>query len=306
VKELGLLLPIVTPCNARGEVDVPGLKDLCAHFSAAGCHSFFAAGSTGRGPWFSRAQRERICRTVSACKRPGAPVFAGCMASGLTDMLDNARAMAGAGADIAVLTAPGYFQYSQAEIEAIFLAFADASPLPVMIYDIPAFTGTGLDMGMVRRLAVHPNVVGFKDSSGQLDRFRCLAAARANRGSFYLLQGKEHLLADALAAGASGFVVSLMHVDAILFARLYDAVRAGDAARAASLQAAVTALYEVLGGCFRRRPETSTMFHFFNYILKKKGVCGNILLAHEGQTPEWLAQEAERGMGICKMIQEQP
>jgi len=300
VKTLGLLLPIVTPCDARGEVDVEGLKALCAHFNAAGCHSFFAAGSTGRGPWFSRAQRETICRTVAECRRPGAPVFAGCMASGLPDMLDNARAMAGAGADIAVLTAPGYFQYGQAEIEAIFLRFADASPLPVMIYDIPAFAGTALDMEMVRRLAAHPRIVGFKDSSGELDRFRRLAAALANGDGFYLLQGKEHLLADALAAGASGFVVSLMHVDAALFARLYAAARQGDAPRAGAIQQKVTALMEVLLGCFRRRPETSTMFHFFNHILRKKGVCGNILLAHEGETPKWLAREAERGLHICR------
>ncbi len=299
MKELGLLLPIVTPCDARGEVDVDGLKALCAHFSAAGCHSIFAAGSTGRGPWFSRPQRERICRMVAECRRPGAPVFAGCMASGLPAMLENARAMAGAGADIAVLTAPGYFQYSQAEIEAIFLEFADASPLPVMIYDIPAFTGTGLDMDMLRRLARHGNVVGFKDSSGEIERFRRLAAELGGRGSCYLLQGKEHLLADALAAGASGFVVSLMHADPGLFARLYAAARAGDTARAAELQRTVTALYEILVGCFKRRPETSTMFHFFNHILKKNGVCRNILLAHEGNTPEWLAWEADRGLSVC-------
>ena len=300
MKDLGLLLPIVTPCDARGDVDVAGLRALCAHFTAAGCHSLFAAGSTGRGPWFSRAQREQICRTVAECGPPDAPVFAGCMASGLPDMLDNARAMADAGADVAVLTAPGYFQYSQAEIEATFLAFADASPLPAMVYDIPAFAGTSLDMDMVRRLAAHPNVVGFKDSSGQMDRFRRLATALRDRGSFFLLQGKEHLLADALAAGASGFVVSLMHVDAGLFARLYAAARAGDTARAAALQETVTALMDLLVQCFRQRPETSTMFHFFNHILRKKGVCGNILLAHEGPTPEWIAVEAERGMEICE------
>lgn len=89
------------------------------------------------------------------------------MASGLADMLDNARAMADAGAQFAVMTAPGYFNYS----------------------------------------------IGFKDSSGDLERFRALAGMLEGKRDFYLLQGKEHLLADALEGGASGFVVSLVQIE---------------------------------------------------------------------------------------------
>lgn len=138
MRELGLLLPIVTPCDARGEVDVDGLKALCAHFNDAGCHSLFAAGSTGRGPWFSRPQRETICRTAADCRRPGAPVFAGCMASGLPDMLENARAMAGAGA----LTAAGRLDWRPAVTHRVALTDIHAGldlmkrkeSLKVMVY----------------------------------------------------------------------------------------------------------------------------------------------------------------------------
>ncbi|MHB0913158.1 MAG: dihydrodipicolinate synthase family protein [Armatimonadota bacterium] len=301
MKELGILVPVVTPCGKSGEVDADGLKSVCGYMLGAGCNAIFAAGSTGRGPWFSRDDRATICRTVAECS--DVPLFAGCMASGLSEMLENARAMKDSGADIAVLTAPGYFAYSQSEIESIFLRFADASPLPVMIYDIPAFTGTKLDMGMVERLARHGNVTGFKDSSGDMQGFTGLADALCNLGDFYLLQGKEHLLADSLLSGASGFVVSLVHAEPELFVRLYRAARAGDLETAKRLQEKVTELMGILVGCFGRRSETSTMFHFMNHILKKRGICENILLAHEGETPLWIEEEAEKAVQLCEQLE---
>ena len=296
MKDLGVLVPLATPCRRDGDVDIGGIKSLCAYLADASCHSFFAAGSTGRGPWFSRPQRERICRAAAECRRPGMPLFAGCMASGLPDMLENARAMRNAGADIAVLTAPGYFQYSQDEIEAIFLRFADASPLPVMIYDIPAFAGARLHIEMVRRLAAHENVVGFKDSSGDMAAFERLADALAERDAFFLLQGKEHLLLDSLSCGASGFVVSNVHMNPGPFVELLRAARADLIERARSLQARITALYEWVISCFDRRPGTSTLFHVLNVALQEQGVCTNILLDHEGETPDWLRRETIRAL----------
>jgi len=303
MKELGVLVPIVTPCHKDGTVDTDGLKSVCGYVRQAGCDAIFAAGSTGRGPWFSRVDRRHICRTVAECAGSGTPVFAGCMASGLPDMLENAKAMADSGANVAVLTAPGYFQYSQEEIEAIFLRFADHSPLPVMVYDIPAFTGTKLDMAMVDRLARHGNVTGFKDSSGEMESFGRLAGALANLDDFCLLQGKEHLLAESLLAGASGFVVSLVHVDPGMFVQLYQAARARKMNRVERIQESVSMLMQVLVSAFEQRPEISTMFHFLNYILHKKGVCQNIVLEHEGECPDVAVEKAEEAMQLCSELE---
>ena len=223
-------------------------------------------------------------------------MFAGCMASGLEDMLENADIMASAGADVAVLTAPGYFRYSQTEIEAIFLKFADSSQLPVMIYDIPAFTGTHLDLEMILRLSEHPKVIGFKDSSGDMDTFRSLAKALSGCKDFYLLQGKEHLLLDSLRAGASGFVVSLVHMDPRPFVELLRVARVGSAQRAEAFQARITSLMNWVVSCFKRRPETSTLFHVLNAALCARGVCKNILLEHEGDTPPWLREETQTAL----------
>lgn len=295
---LGVLVPIVTPCSRDGRIDKDGLRSVCDCVLQAGCNAIFAAGSTGRGPWFDRKDRMCICRTVAEYIGDGVPLFAGSMASGLSEMLENARAMADSGAHVAVITAPGYFSYSQKEIEAIFLRFADRSPIPVVVYDIPAFTGAKLDLEMVRRLAEHGNIIGFKDSSSDMCRFTELLNALGADSRFCLLQGKEHLLADSLVAGASGFVVSLVHVSPELFVSFYRAVRSGDASMAEKLQGKVTELMRVLNGCFERRAETSTMFHFLDQILRRKGVCENICLDFEGECPGWLAEEAVKALDV--------
>lgn len=290
MKELGIVAPIVTPCNRSGEPDLDGVRAVCDDLLGAGIHGIFVAGSTGRGPWFSREHCARICRTVAGHIPSSTPLFAGCMDSGLPGMLENARAMADAGATVAVATAPGYFNYSPQEIETIFTQLADACPLPVMIYDIPGFSGTKLGLGFVLRMARHENVVGFKDSSADFARFEKLLAALAEPSDFWLLQGKENLLADSILAGASGFVVSLLHINAKPFVALYEAARSGNAPMAQQCQARVSVLFEIVNNCFARRPETSTLFHLINAALRQRGVCDNILLEHEGETPDWIKE----------------
>ncbi len=150
------------------------------------------------------------------------------------------------------------------------------------------------------RLADHNNVIGFKDSSEDYERFVRLIQGFAGIPNFWLLQGKENLLRDSLRDGASGFVVSLLHVSPEPFVQLYRAALAGDEGRAQELQARVTGLYHLLIGAFKRRPETSTHFHLLNAVLRRRGVCENIVLEHEGDAPDWLEAEMEKAIRIAE------
>lgn len=302
MKNLGILVPIVTPCNRNGKIDLTGFKNVCREMLKTGCDNIFVSGSTGRGPWFSRVDRTKICRAAADLVKGRSPVFAGCMASGLPEMLENTRAMLDAGADIAVLTAPGYFNYSHKEIEIIFREFADQSPLPVLFYDIPVFVGVKLDLNMVIRLSRHQNVIGFKDSSGDAERFRKMTRAFKELRDFYLLQGKEHLLLKSLQAGASGFVVSLVHVDPRPFAALYAAARSEKVKTAEEIQKTITKVMRLIAKSINRRPEVSTIFHFINFALRRRRVCDNILLEHEGSCPKWLAANASEAIEGCAEI----
>lgn len=298
-RDLGVLVPIVTPCSPQGEPDLAGVQAVCRDMLTHGCGSIFVAGSTGRGPWFSLADRARICAAAAAVVDGDAPLFAGCMAAGPSAMIENAKAMADVGADVAVVTAPGYYAYGPDEVERIFLRVADSCPLPVMIYDIPDFAGMKLDWRMVNRLADHDNVIGFKDSSGDMARFTELVRVLAAQTDFYLLQGKEHLLAESLLAGCSGFVVSLVHIDPRPFVALADAARAGEPARARQLQESIRELFELAVASFARRAPTSTLFGILNAALRERGVCENILLEHEAELPGWIQEHAVRALAIC-------
>ena len=307
--DLSIVLPVVTPCSRAGEVDLEGLRSVCRAMVDAGCTGIFVASSTGRGPWFNRDERSRMCRAAADAIGDRATVLAGCMASGLSDMLENARAAAGAGAQVAVVTAPGYFNYNVQEVEQIFSRFADACPLPVMIYDIPGFARVKLDGQMLVRLAHHGNIIGFKDSTEDFERFQWLLSAVvpcfrkgavSDRGGFLLLQGKERLLAESLRLGASGFVVSILHIAPHLFVALSRAAHAGNVPLAANHQAGVNRLMILIEQCFVRRPETSTFFHLLNWTLRHKGICQNILLDHEGDCPDWLADAGQQAQDICR------
>ena len=299
MKQLGVIVPIVTPCTPAGKIDVGGLQAVCDDQMNAGCHGIFVNGTTGRGPWFSRKDRMTICKTIAGRIKKGTPLMAGCMAAGLDEMLGNAKAMADCGAHMAVATAPMYFPYSGKELESIFLKFADASPIPIIIYDIPDLTGTGLKPELLVKLAKHQNVAGFRDSSANYDNFKqLLDTLGASVPDFLLMQGKEHLLKDSLVAGASGFVVSLLHVNPRPFVALYNAVQKGDEQTAQRMQEVIKEIMECCKVCFAKAGNFSTLSHFLNTALKMRGINVNICLEHEGECPDWLAEKARQAVEL--------
>jgi dihydrodipicolinate synthase/N-acetylneuraminate lyase len=300
MKELGPVVPIVTPCTPDGELDFDGFRNVCEEMLQAGCTGIFIAGSTGRGPWFSSKQMQSLCRVAADQIRGRAVLLAGCSSTGLPGMLENARSMADAGAQMAVATVPGYFHYDQAETEKIYTEFANASPLPVIVYDIPEFTNVKLANEMLLHLAGHENVIGFKDSSADFARFQILVDSLQSFPDFYLMQGKENLLADSMKIGASGFIVSLIHLEPAPFVNLYRAVRAGNIEIADTIQREINKVIDLVKQTIDRRPESSTLFHMLNYALKQRQVVGNILLTHDGEVPAWVIENTQSAIDICK------
>jgi dihydrodipicolinate synthase/N-acetylneuraminate lyase len=307
MKDLGPVVPIVTPCNSDGSPDVDGFKSVCADMLQAGCKGIFVAGSTGRGPWFSISNRVKVCKAAVEQTQGKVAVFAGVTSSGLPGMLENTLALADAGAQYAVATVPTYFHYNQAEIEMIYSKFADQSPLPVMVYDIPEYTNVKLANDMVMRLAKHGNIAGFKDSSADLERFKGLIEALQGSKDFYLMQGKENLIAESLKIGASGFIVSLMHIDPRPFVGIYQAVHAGNDLLAQALQLEINKVIKLVRETIDQRPESSTLFHMLNYSLQKRGICQNILLDVDDKAPAWVYENAQQSLDLCnnaaKLIQ---
>lgn len=292
-QRMGAVVPIVTPVDAMGRPDTAAVAEVASAVSAAGCRHVMVCGSTGRGPWFSPADRARICRAARPAI-PASTLLAGCMGAGVEEILANIDAMAMAGADIAVVTAPYYFRYSPVEIERILITVAERAVLPILLYDIPEFVDSGLTVTALARLLAHRNIVGLKDSSAGIERFRALASALVDTETI-LLQGKEPLLAESLGLGASGFVVSFVHCHPAAFAALADRATPNDTSAAQPLQAAVTAVYQryVASIAEHAAPQTSSLFFFLEHALRLSGLDVRLTLAHEGNPADWTIELAE-------------
>ncbi|MGB6122405.1 MAG: dihydrodipicolinate synthase family protein [Bacteroidota bacterium] len=300
MKYFGVLVPLVTPCSRSGDIDLRGVRAVCDDMLGAGSTGLFLMGSTGRGPWFGREDRARLCKAVTEHVGPDVPIFAGCMDNGLKQMVEHAKGAADAGAHFAVVTPPGYFQYEQHEIETILMRFADASPLKVLLYDVPVYTGSQLALDSITRLMRHGNIVGMKDSTADEGRLQEVLGVIRDAEGVYFLQGKEHLLATTMLSGGSGVVTTFSHFLPRPFVTLCGTALSGGKETAEAIQRQITRLYQLVVGCLEKRPGISTLFHMVNIALQRRSVCRNIMLEHEGECPGWLREETARAMEISE------
>jgi 4-hydroxy-2-oxoglutarate aldolase len=146
------------------------------------------------------------------------------------------RQVAALGVDAVMVVTPGYFKgrMSGAALEAHYRAVADASPVPVLLYSVPANTGVDLPQESVAQLSDHPNIIGLKDSGGEITKIGWMVGA--TRPGFQILAGSAGFLLPALAVGAVGTVAALANIAARELAALVEQFRAGDLAGARELQ----------------------------------------------------------------------
>jgi 4-hydroxy-2-oxoglutarate aldolase len=238
----GVFAPVVSTFDAAsGALGRTAFqRNVRAHL-AAGLAGVVVAGSSGEAALLDEDER----RTLVAWAREAAgsaPVIAGVGAESTRATVRRAREAAEAGADLVLAVAPHYYgrRMTDEALYAHFAALADASPRPVLLYNIPVYAHLVLSPALVARLAVHPNVAGMKDSAGDLDAFAGYAASRGP--GFALLTGHAATLGAALGLGADGAILAVA-----LFApghalALVEAYRTGRRADAAAAQAALLPL----------------------------------------------------------------
>lgn len=230
----GVFIPVTTPF--RGEDVAPDqLVANLRKYSATALDGYVVLGSTGEFPMLSETERDRIL--VAA--REGIPrdraFIAGTGTNSTLQTIRQTKRAAEVGADAAIVITPHYFTAGFAKPEAQvrhYLAVADASPIPVMVYNFPVNTGINLAPETVARIAGHPNVCGIKDSSGNIPQ--CAQILDQTPKTFHVLVGAAAALLPALAIGAAGGILALGDISPREWCDVYALVRAGrwDEARA--------------------------------------------------------------------------
>ncbi|MGP8302257.1 dihydrodipicolinate synthase family protein [Streptomyces inhibens] len=250
----GVIPPVCTPLDPRGEVDTGSLTRLVNHLIDGGVHGLFALGSTGEVAYLTDTQRATALEAVIKAADRRVPVLAGAIDTTTARVLDHARTAADLGADALVATAPFYTRTHPREIAGHFRHLRAAVPLPLFAYDIPMAVHSKLPTSLVRELAEDGTLAGLKDSSGDeaaLRRLLVLLGGRTARRTgpapdFSILTGSELTVDTALLAGADGVVPGLGNVDPAAYVRLYTAARAGNWEQAAAEQERLVTLFSMV------------------------------------------------------------
>ena len=233
----GIWIPLVTPLR-DGAVDIPALRRLVQHLADQGVAGFVACGSTGEAALLNDDEQDRVLRTTVEASS-GLPVLFGLSGSRTPQLAERARHLAQTGLPAGFLvSAPVYVRPSQPGIVDHFTAIADATPLPVVAYDVPARTGVRIEIRTLLELAAHERIVAVKDCSGD----RAAAEALLADGRLALLAGNDDELFDQLARGATGAITASAHLATARFVALAAALRSGELAAARTLWRALAPL----------------------------------------------------------------
>ncbi|MGZ4588257.1 MAG: 4-hydroxy-tetrahydrodipicolinate synthase [Mycobacteriaceae bacterium] len=242
-----LLTAMVTPLTTEGEVDFPGTAALAAHLVDAGNDGLVVSGTTGESATSSDDEKERILSAVLEAVGGRAHVLAGVGTNSTRHTLELARAAEKAGAHGLLVVTPYYNKPPQAGLINHFRVIADASGLPIMLYDIPGRTGMALDTETIVRLAEHPRIVAVKDAKGD---FQATSWVRA-RSDIAVYSGDDAATLPLLALGAVGVVGVTSHVAGREMKSMIEAFDRGDAEEAREmhlkLMPAYTGLFRTQG-----------------------------------------------------------
>ncbi|GGT65958.1 4-hydroxy-tetrahydrodipicolinate synthase 1 [Streptomyces lateritius] len=233
---------MITPFTATGELDLDVVREHAAHLVAEGCDGLVLNGTTGESPTTSDDEKAALIRAVCEAVGPGPAVVAGVGTPDTRHTVELARQAEAAGADGLLVVTPYYSRPPQAAVEAHFLRVADATGLPVMLYDIPGRTGTRVEPETMLRLAAHPRIVAVKDCAYDL-----LGSAKViARTSLAYYSGCEELNLPLYAVGGAGYVSTVANVVPRQLRAVLDAFDAGDTAGAARLNALTLPLSELM------------------------------------------------------------
>jgi 4-hydroxy-2-oxoglutarate aldolase len=235
----GVYPALTTPFAADASVSLADLKHNIERYNRTSLVGYVVLGSTGESVLLSRAEMDRILATVKEAATTEKRLIAGTGAESTAETIDRTKRAAELGYHFALVKTPYY--YKPAYTPEVFLAHyrrvADASPIPVLLYSVPVFTGVALEAPEVAALAEHPNIVGIKESSGNVQRIAEIVSSTPR--AFQMLVGSASSVLPSLAVGACGAILALASALPEKCVALYDAVRRGHADEARELQNAL-------------------------------------------------------------------
>lgn len=230
----GIIPAMVTPLDDQEDLDAMALRRLVNFLIEGGVHGLFPVGSQGEFYAFSPEEKRRVWEIVVEESAGRVPVYGGTGAVTTRQVIELNHIAEEAGVDAVSVVTPYFIQPSEAELYDHFVAIAEATSLPVLLYNNPGRTGVKLSAGLVARLSEHPNIVGIKDSSGDLTL--TIEMMRQTGEDFAVLMGRDSLIYAGLQHGIKGAIAATANVVPALVVEIYEAFLEGDMARSLAAQ----------------------------------------------------------------------
>ncbi len=249
-KKLGhILIPLATPFEADTQnVNYAAAEKVADHVvTKKFCDSVIVAGTSGEFNSLSLEERFELFRVVKGAINGRVPIIGGCCSSSTRDTVKLAQESEKLGFDAVMVLGPTYCRPSQEGVYLHFAAVAQATKLPVMLYNIPIFTGLNVEKETVARLAAdYPNIVGIKDEAG-INPTQMTEFARVTPPGFTVYNGDDIMVLCGLAQGAAGVVSGGSHIIGAQMREMINKFLAGDLAGALNIHMALDPLFKAFG-----------------------------------------------------------
>jgi len=245
MKLKGMFVPNITPFSSNGELDLTALRTCVRFWLKGGVSGLVPCGSNGEAPYLSREERIKVIETVIDEVNGKIPVIAGTGSMSTRETIQFTKDAKDLGVDATLVVTPFYFKPSNKEIHEHYKAVLEAVDIPIVLYSVPKFTGVSLEPTVIAQLASeHENIVGIKDSSGNLGTITEIIRTVGDKIS--VLAGTADLALSTLTLGGSGAVVAVANIFPKMCTDLYQSFLKGDYEKASSLQRPISYINEVL------------------------------------------------------------
>lgn len=228
----GTGVALVTPFDDSGRIDWDALHKLLA-FTAEGAEYWVVNGTTGEAPVLSREERKKLLAFVKENNPKNLPIVWGLGGNHTQELLVQISQTDFDGVTAILSVSPYYNKPSQEGIYRHYMAVADASPVPVLLYNVPGRTGANVSAATTVRLAAHPNIIGTKDACGDFEQY--IHIAKHAPSDFLLISGDDMLTVPLIAVGGKGVISVLANAFPVAFAQMTRFALQGDFSRAAQL-----------------------------------------------------------------------
>lgn len=225
----GTGVALVTPMKESGEIDYKGLKRLLSH-TARGVDYYVVMGTTGESATLTKSEKQDVLKFVRDHNPARLPIVYGIGGNNTQTVLDEIHASDLEGVSAVLSVSPYYNKPSQEGIFQHFKTVADASPVPLILYNVPGRTSSNLTAETTLRLAQHPKIIGIKEASGNLEQ--CMKIAKEKPAGFLLISGDDLLTLAFYALGGVGVISVLANAYPTVFKNIKQAVAAGQLGKA--------------------------------------------------------------------------